>query len=166
MKKGFSLVEVLISLFVLTAGITAISMLMTNTIKISVLAKNQVIAAGLVQEGIELVRNLKDNNAAVFVANITVNDDDYRIDKDSTLAIFLATSAMTDPDKKLFISGSGYYDHNSGGTATKFYRKIRVVVNANDFEVTSLVGWGATIQTFANCNVANQCILAVSVMPK
>lgn len=171
MKRGFSLVEVLFALVALSAGIVAIIMLMTTNIKTAVLAKNQVIAAELAQEGIELVRNIKDNDAAFFVAaNFTVADNDkYRIDYKSTKDDLKSSKATfpTDPDKKLFINTDGFYDHVATGATTKFYRKIKIesVGATTNFAVTALVGWGPTLQTFdSNCNVANSCLVTTSIM--
>lgn len=76
-KRGFSLVEVLFSLLVLTLGIAGVLTLMTGNIKNAVDAKNQVIASQLAQEGYEMVRNLRDNtnlNSAILPANKLSHD--------------------------------------------------------------------------------------------
>ena len=65
-KKGFSLVEVLIATMVLIMGVGAVIALMSSGIKTSLSAKNQVIASGIAQEIVEMVRFMKENNPTTF----------------------------------------------------------------------------------------------------
>jgi len=159
-KRGFSLIEVLLALLVLSIGLVAVSILMSGNIKNFQNTKNQIIASQLAQEGIELVRNLKDNDDT-FTS--TVTSGDYRIDAITGLL-------DTGSDRKLYLN-SDFYVHNSAGTATKFYRKISVDIStdADDKKtatVTSTVTWNGTgFGSFSTCNVSNKCVSAVSVMP-
>ena len=54
--KGFSLVEVLFTLLVFSFGILSVVSIMTSSIRVSMTAKNQVIAAQLVQESLSWSR--------------------------------------------------------------------------------------------------------------
>ena len=125
-KRGFSLIEVLLSLVVLSFGITAVAVLMVNNIKNLQTSKNQIIALQLAQEGIELVRNLKDNNTA-FISKPTapkVDGSDYSIDKDTSFGDF-----SSDADAKrlnLTVPPAAIFYTHSGTTATKFFRKIKI----------------------------------------
>lgn len=169
-KKGFSLVEVLFAILVLSVGIAAVAVLMTGNIKNSITAKNQIVASELAQEGLELVRNLKDNNPT-FTTDV-VNGSDYSVDYKSDYTAFIASNVSTG-EKELFSNG-GFFSH-SGSTPTKFFRKIAVSI-ATDLDgkktanVTSYVTWNGTgfsaITGFpATCNIANQCVSVVSVLP-
>jgi type IV pilus modification protein PilV len=170
-KKGFSLVEVLVSILVLSFGIVGISSLMMQNIKASVEAKNQIIAAELAQEGIELVRNMRDNNPVSFAADFNAPlpaGNEYIIDYTYKYAKFLgsASSNVSMVSAKLSLK-SGFYVHNPVRTAiTKFYRKINISKDAANQNVTSYVTWGADpALSFADCNLANQCISTLSVLP-
>ncbi|MEI7621826.1 MAG: prepilin-type N-terminal cleavage/methylation domain-containing protein, partial [Candidatus Moraniibacteriota bacterium] len=61
-KAGFSLVEVLIALLILTMGITALVAMLAKNNKEIIATRDQLIATNLAQEGAELVRNNWDND--------------------------------------------------------------------------------------------------------
>lgn len=56
------MVEVLVSLFILSAGISAGASLITSAIHANVLNKDRLIATNLAREGIEAVRIIRDTN--------------------------------------------------------------------------------------------------------
>jgi hypothetical protein len=64
-RKGFSFGEVLISAFVLTVGLTATSALVSSSLGYSYDNRDAVVATQLAQEGVELVRNIRDENFAI-----------------------------------------------------------------------------------------------------
>lgn len=163
-KQGFSLVEVLVTLMVLAVGITAVSALMLGNIKNSRNSKNQIIASQLAQEGIELVRNLKDNNNAAFLTEVSANDD-YRIDYQSDYAGFKSSNAADDSLKKLYLNADGFYAH-AGASSTKFYRKIKILNDPvlKQITVTAVVSWNAAGFP-AVCNVGSKCMEVVSILP-
>lgn len=166
-KKGFSLIEVLVALLVLSVGIAAIAILMVKNIKDLQISKNQIIASMLAQEGIELVRNLKDNNKTTFISGPVpgkANGDNYTIDKEDALLSDFTTGG----DQKLYLN-SGFYTHNAAGTPTKFSRKIKIynyydpANNIAQVEVTSYVSWNVNgIPT--DCNIGNKCVSTISIM--
>ncbi|HBI33892.1 MAG TPA: hypothetical protein DEA43_02665 [Candidatus Moranbacteria bacterium] len=168
-KQGFSLVEVLISLLVLSIGISSVLFLMTANTKNSINAKNQIIASGLAQEGIELVRNLKDNNPATFTTDITTQND-YRIDYTFSYDAFRNSNNASNAQKQLFLNGNGFYSHSNGvgAISTKFYRKISVSIATVSLKkvatITSYVSWNDS-GIPAVCNVANKCVSVVAVLP-
>jgi type IV pilus modification protein PilV len=164
-RKGFSLVEVLFALMVLSVGISAISVLMTSNIKNSIDAKNQIIAANLAQEGVELVRNLKDNGEPNLAA--TTANDYAGLSIDKTMSK-LETNTVA--SKQLFLNGN-FYTHSSSGKSTGFYRSISLKVSgvlgtpsSRIIEVTSYVSWNET-GSFSPCISANKCASVVAVLP-
>jgi len=173
MRRGFSLIEVLISLLILSIGITAITILMANNVKNLQTSKNQIIASQLAQEGVELVRNLKDNNATLFKSDgiDKPSGSDYRIDINTTYGNF---SNDSNTDKKLYLNSNFYIHTSGGGIATKFFRKIKIFNNATDkqVEITCYVSWNSKgfidelLNVDAtNCNIANKCVSTVSIIP-
>lgn len=178
-KNGFSLIEVLVTLMILSVGITAISALMAGNIRASVNAKNQIIASGLAQEGVELVKNLKDvrdNNgiSPTFLSDIP-DGNDYRIDYDSSYAVFKSSNIINTSQKKLNSSSGGYFLHSGtigtgGVTGTKFLRRIKISTTPDgDKKVESVVSWdGLNVPKATDpdpCTVAGKCVSVQAVLP-
>lgn len=61
-KKGFSLVETLVALFVFSIAITATMTVMSQGVTNINSAKNKITASFLAQEGIEQIRNMRDTH--------------------------------------------------------------------------------------------------------
>jgi len=66
---GFTLLETVIAISILTTGVIATIGLMNSGLKQIGYLKNKIIAINLAQEGIELTRNVRDNN---WLTNLTV----------------------------------------------------------------------------------------------
>jgi Tfp pilus assembly protein PilV len=161
-KKGFSLGEIMLSIFVLSIGLVGTIGLIANNIKNASDTRDSIIASELVQEGVELVRNIRDNNwiagrttfDGVFLPAGAVNN--CRVDKNSTqVACGLSYVLNTD--------GSGYYVH-SAGSSTKFQRKIFFFVNGSNRDVLSYVIWGTAFPTdpanssdTGGCTISSKC---------
>lgn len=176
-RRGFSLVEVLVSLMVLSLGLLGVSVLMVGNIKSANNAKDQVIASALAQEGIELVRNFKANNSN-FVAEVDALDGrDYVIYPGQLYANFIGSDRSNDDiGKQIFYdpSGNGAYVQNvSGMTPTRFFRKARVDVVSGVAKVTVFVGWnGNTPFLFTAggddisglCTLGNKCLSVTATL--
>ena len=61
-KKSFTLLETLVAIYVLLVGIVGVMDITSQNLASGTISKNQLIAANLAQEGIELVRNKRDSN--------------------------------------------------------------------------------------------------------
>ena len=61
-RSGFTLVEVLVSLFILSIAITGAFALIAYHLNVADSVKNSAVASGLAQEGMEVVRNLRDSD--------------------------------------------------------------------------------------------------------
>ena len=59
--RGFSLIETLMALFVLMVGVIGSFAVVSQAIRTSPTARQELIAAQLAQEGIEISRNVRDN---------------------------------------------------------------------------------------------------------
>lgn len=123
-KKGFTILEMIVAIFVLTVGLIAMLSLMHRAIFAAELFSSRLKAAYLAQEGLEIVRNIRDSNwlaqrtnpALPWDNNLEAGDReaDYN---DSFLTPFLG--------RDLRIDSSGFYNYDSG-TATKYQRKINI----------------------------------------
>jgi type IV pilus modification protein PilV len=156
-KNGFSMIEVLISVFVLLIGIVGVTSLSISSIKTSMDSRDNSVATQLAQEGIELVRNIRDNNLATgkpAFSGIPAGAGNCAMSySDSSLK-------CVSPSYPLNISASGFYTH-AAGTATKFKRQVITDASlANQVAVTSEVIWGAAFPPLiTNCTTANKCVV-------
>lgn len=81
-EKGFLLVDSLMAAAVLSIGLVATVSLVSSSVRQYSSNRDMVIAAGLAQEGVEIMRNIRDNNLAQ-IANDTssttwTKDDTFR----------------------------------------------------------------------------------------
>ncbi len=69
LSRGDTLVEVIITLFVIALGSMVSTSLVINAIRSNLASKNNLVALNLAVEGIEAVRNIRDNNWLKFSFN-------------------------------------------------------------------------------------------------
>jgi Tfp pilus assembly protein PilV len=134
-NSGFTLLEVLTSVFVLViTSLTIFSLLSASIFSLSSL-KDRFVAFYLAQEGIEIVKNIRDSNflqGASWLSGIGTGDKrgDYS-----------STSLSPYSDTYLKQNLSGFFQYSSGSD-TKFKRKINVTqIDANRVRVTVEVSW-------------------------
>ena len=63
---GFSIIEVLVGIFIFSLGLVSIFVLLTSALNLNELNKNKIIASNLAREQIELFRNIRDVNYATL----------------------------------------------------------------------------------------------------
>ena len=139
-KSGFTLLEVMMAVFIIGVGLVGIASLIAQNARVQYFNKNSIIASQLAQEGLELVRNIRDTNW--LIGNDWKNGDgvdpntDIIQDADGYVVDYLGNinnvndisgdgEIIDEPGAKLYIN-SGYYDHNNLGGATSFSRSIKV----------------------------------------
>ncbi len=114
-NKGFTLLEVLIAVFILAIGVGSAFASIGQTLVAGFLARDRFIASYLAQEGIEIVKNIRDSN---WVAGISWNNrlapGEYGIDYKNNFA-----PSTTYLNRE----ATGFYSYSSG-TPTKFRRRI------------------------------------------
>lgn len=157
---GFTLIEVIIAISILTIAVGGSFALIQQTLVVVSLNQSELIASYLTQEGIEIVRNIRDNNwldqkdsletppqplwdDGLTVCQPPANccEGDYKTDIpfNSSLASF--PNCDYNNLHYLNIDENGFYGY-SGTTPTKFKRKINVTkVDANTLEVSVDVQW-------------------------
>ena len=117
LNKGFTLVEVIVSLgiisFVLVSVISAMSLSLTSAAR----SENNLIAANLAQEGLEIVRNLRDKD---WHSGLGFG---FSLPNGSFLAAWNSQSLLSFSDSFLKKDSNGLYNYLAG-EETIFKRKI------------------------------------------
>ncbi len=167
-KKGFSVAETLLASFVLIVGIISIVELASRNIKNIANSRNTIVASELAQEGIELVRNARDNNAGRRYLDKRQGlplTDLFRgfsscgggIDYSSYYNNGLSCSSKLN----LKVGVDGFYKI-SNDSSSNFKRRIILTSSGTPvtYKVYSLVTWGNTpVPTDINkCSISNKCV--------
>lgn len=156
-NKGFTLLELLVAIFVITVGIIAAFIIAQYPLYYASISISRLTAAYLAQEGIEIVRNIRDTNWLQEGDdwNAGLGGGDYEADYTTTTFVATANDFCEDsyncnnynPDNPLKISG-GFYCY-TGAADTKFKRKITITpidtevpIGETDYlKVTVTVEW-------------------------
>ncbi|KND48103.1 MAG: putative Type IV pilus pilin [Parcubacteria bacterium C7867-006] len=165
-SKGFTLVESLVAIGILSLSIAATFTAVQAGLKTSIAAKDQITAFYLAQEALEYVKNIRDENAlhalngtATWLTGLSAISTDpcyfgkiCRIDvgQSSVSECTLGTGTCPNLNKD---STSGLYGYSSGTTwsTTSFNREIQLTsVSADSITVTIRVRWvsGGSNKTF------------------
>ncbi|MBZ1348462.1 MAG: prepilin-type N-terminal cleavage/methylation domain-containing protein [Candidatus Nealsonbacteria bacterium] len=153
-RRGFTIIEVTIALFLLSTGILAAFAVTQHIVIITETASSRLIAAYLAQEGVEIVRNIRDTNwlkrrdwkTGIIVGN---READFR------------DTALTPYAGRFLNIAAGFYSY-AHGPQTKFRRKITIttstVAGRPRIGVSVLVEWlerGQTHQLRAKGHLHN-----------
>ena len=151
-NKGFTLIEVLVAVFVLSLAITGMMSVLSRGLTNIDNAKNKIIATYLAQEGIESILNTRDayviggyswNTFRSNLITLCGNSNGCYID----LGI-MDMYKDNDPNKyKLYINNGGYSTDVSSNYSG-FKRKITAQQKTLDeVSVSSTVSWNNDTQT-------------------
>lgn len=150
---GFTLVEVLVAVFILGVALTATSYIIIVNIQNANAIRNNIIASGLLQEGIEAARNIRDRGWHLDPANPNLNslpDGTYRVQWDSIQCDGVGQPAGCSSNPFIALGSnpvlkrdpaSGLYGYDTGND-TIFRRTITITtVSAIDKRVEVTVSW-------------------------
>ncbi len=134
-SKGFTLVEALVALVILTMALGPALVLSSNISSTASIIQNNLIAANLSQEGVEIIRALRDANwYNGFSFDNGLTNGVYRIEWNSNALISLG------PNPPLKIN-AGLYNYSSG-TDTLFKRTITITqITSEELRIISDVTW-------------------------
>ena len=142
MNKGFTLIECIISIFILSIGIIGAFSVIVYVLSLTSSESSKLTALYLSQEGIEIVRNIRDTNY--------LNGDSWNngIGIGDKQADYNSTDLWGYSDTFLNIeTATGLYGYDSG-TPTKFKRKIIITpIDTDIMSVVSEVSWSEKEQT-------------------
>ena len=147
-QSGISLVEAMVALLILTVGLIPVLAIITSSSGLAALIKNNLIAANLAQEGIEVVRGLRDANW--FVSPVSLPFETGLI---GTWRVEWDTNILGAPQKLPQVVGinpplkfdatTGLYNYSTG-TNTQFKRTVTISLVgtcACEIKVVSIVTW-------------------------
>lgn len=141
-KAGFSLMEILVVLFIVSVSLLGVLSLIIQNIQVQSINKNNLIASSLSQEGIELIRQIRDNNwKNTLPFDTGLASGSYRIDYRHNIAYLVST-----PSDYLLYTQNGFYVHNDGVgvdfVPTIFSRQIVIdKLSSDTLQVRSIVSW-------------------------
>ncbi len=163
-NRGFTLVETLVAIFIFVLSTTALVAVTGNSVSDVSIAKNKLVARALSEEGIEMVRNIRDSSALSGTGSSGWGDF-----ADLMATCFGATGCKIDNPQEFFAnnllpvasacpgagcalltrddSNLGYFEYGGGSAeATAFRRTIRLeyigaTEPSNEIKVTSTVSW-------------------------
>lgn len=125
-KKGFTLLEVLVSIVIITVGLAAALSLITVTISSAAISRDRLIAANLAQENLEVLRNIRDSN--------WLSQEDWLtgISTTTNTNVNYDSAVLSDLDDQLYFDGI-YYRHLLLGENpnTPFKRYLAIDINDN-----------------------------------
>ena len=118
--KGFTIIEVLIAVAVITIGVLGILGVIYQTTSYIALSSSRLVAIYLAQEGMEIVRNIRDTNWL----NNRSWDEGLNI-MGEWEAVYDESALTTFQEGRNLKTNGGFYNYNSGQD-TKFKRKITI----------------------------------------
>ncbi|MCK5588943.1 MAG: prepilin-type N-terminal cleavage/methylation domain-containing protein [Candidatus Pacebacteria bacterium] len=144
-KKGFSLVEALISITILMISVAAPLKLAGDGINSTSIAEQQIVAFYLTQDAMEYVKNIKTNNRLSH-EDITTGLDKCNIDippnrgcRIDTVSGSIAMCSVGCVNGVLrFDENTGMYNYNNGNPHSIFTRQVKIFPKRTD-PVTSAV---------------------------
>lgn len=165
MQKGFTLIEIIISIFIISIAIVGVYGAFSIMVILTTNASDRLTAAYLAQEGIEIVRNIRDTNWLIgepFNAYLADNNANCEAGCEAeytsspyqgiNLLSQWASGINNDPGGVyLNIDANNFYSYSTAGavTPTNFKRKITITClpdladcqNATAIKVISQVYW-------------------------
>jgi prepilin-type N-terminal cleavage/methylation domain-containing protein len=148
--KGFTLIEMLISLLVITIGVLGVFSAVSKYSQNTQQEKENLVASYLCQEGIEIVKNIRDTNwvsGAAWDAGLTSCASGCETDFYQN-----ALYSWTGDGKNLYIQGTtGFYRYIStpisGDIKTPYTRRINIAAGVNELDVVVNVYWSGKTMT-------------------
>lgn len=136
-QAGFMMIEAAFSIFIVGTILITFMAVMASVYRTEFAKRDLIIASNLAQEGIEIVRNIRDNNwkqgKKAFIAAPFLSDGNYCVD-------YFGTSAGNCSDKFKIDATNGFYNYSSG-SATKFSRTIAIAGTGESRLLTVTVNW-------------------------
>ena len=167
--KAFSIPEVMLSMFVLSIGLVTIVAVMAGSLHYSYDTRDQIVAVGLAQEGVELIRNARDSGFASGAGNgfdyFSDTNKYCRAQYNSSQTSNIDCFSSPDPANRYYLQYSGGLYGHFNATKQRYSRFIYIDYDSTNGTavVRSFVYWGtADIRPAdgdpATCNASPTCV--------
>lgn len=118
--------EVIVAIFIITAGVVGVLSLISQTVGSVTISSQRLTAAYLAQEGIEIVRNIRDTNWLEDVAwDDGLGVSDWEADYDDANLTSCPFPCDYENNLRFLKIDGGFYNYISG-TGAEFKRKITI----------------------------------------
>lgn len=136
-ERGFTLIETLVALVLITVAMGPVFILATSSVNVASRIEHNLIASNLVQEGIEVIRNIRDTNwlnGSAFDNNLFTGT--WRVQWDT-----VGGGLMPVGSNPVLKKDSGIYNYSTG-TNTIFRRTVAISKpNSGELVLISSVTW-------------------------
>lgn len=164
-NKGFTLVETLVAIGILSISILATFTAVQNSLHDSSLSKDRIIAFFLAQDVVEFIKNKRDNNAIADLSGTPTNwlsgiatfgDPCYftetcRVDSYSDSLVDCVYDSGSVCQNIRQNTSTGLYGYNPAWSESKFRRSVHFQsINADEVLLTVTIVWneGSVAKTF------------------
>ena len=135
-QSGLTIIEVLVTLSILTLVLTGVTSSIISSFDVAKSVQNSFVASGLAQEGIEIVRNIRDSG--FLAGSPALVDGTYRVQWSDRSLSQLAGPLEAEPTLSQNTSGVIGY---SPGKDTGFRRIVMLSGSAVEKTITVTVYW-------------------------
>jgi prepilin-type N-terminal cleavage/methylation domain-containing protein len=142
MRRGFTLVETMVAILILTIAITVVSSVTQSNLRTSYVSRDQMTAYFLAQEAMEYVRNIRDTDVINNVSwpgglllNAGASSQTYCVDpRASSMSqrVVALGSGTCDSIGTLYYNASTGFNHQNSGTASRFSRTVTAAKRGTD----------------------------------
>jgi len=150
-QNGFTLVETLVAITILMVSIVGPMYAVFQAVQTTYIARDQLIATALAQEGVEYVRHTRDSNFLSTISNPGtpvpwLNGLNACTGQSCMVDV---TAAETTPPVScsgtcapLKVSSTNLYSYDPSGSPSRFTRSVTITnMTPNDAVITSTVSW-------------------------
>jgi prepilin-type N-terminal cleavage/methylation domain-containing protein len=159
-SKGFTIIELMVAIVILSFGIMGAYGAFLPFINATYNISHKFTAVYLAQEGLEIVRNIRDTNFIKSAGSRSANWSDGLLECELGCQLDYKTGTLTealpnklkayDPSEFLKINEDGFYGYDSG-VSTKFKRKVTIdnQLGADVLKVSVVVTWDYNNKPFS-----------------
>jgi hypothetical protein len=137
-NQGLTLIEAIISLFLISVGLVGFFVFFQKIINYNSIISSRLISAYLSQEGIEIVRNIRDSywldNGKKWHDFLDEADAYCSLLQGGCEVDYEHAGFIESNGNYLRIDGEGIYSYNVNGNETRFKRKIIIECNPSDIK--------------------------------
>lgn len=138
LQSGLTIVEVLVTLSILSLVLTAVTGSILSSFDVAKSAQNSFIASGLAQEGMEIVRNVRDNSFLAGSDLSLLPNGNFRVEWSDSFINKSAGDILSEPALRRDPSGLFSY---SGTTDSGFKRIVTISGDSVSKRITVNVVW-------------------------